>query len=161
MVILIPPCLQHVTLHHRRRRRSVSSPTGEARQDETQRNAALLLLVQDGDDAGSVDADALPGGLRHVEVRPRRVAPAAAVAGLRPVGRAEVGGRDGHRGAAPAPGGRVAVAHHQVALTARRAVVEQHRAQRRRVRPVPGLVQVAIPARATYYYSHINCWLIY
>ena len=105
--------------------------------------------VHDGDDAGAVDADLLPRRLRHVEVRPRRVAPAAAVAGDAPVGRAEVGGRDGHRGAALAPRRRVAVAHDQVALPARRAVVEQHRAQRRRVRPVPRLVQVPVPARAT------------
>ena len=55
-----------------------------------------------GDDAGAVDANLLPGRLRHVEVHPRRVAPAAAVAGQRVVGRAEVGGSDGDRDAGPA-----------------------------------------------------------
>ncbi|BAS82361.1 Os03g0155566, partial [Oryza sativa Japonica Group] len=97
---------------------------------------ALHPTVEDGDDAGLVDADLEPGGLGHVEVRAGRVAPAAAVAGESPVGRAQVGGRDGHRGARPAPlRRRGGVAHDQVALPARPPVVEQHRAQRRRVRP--------------------------
>ena len=55
----------------------------------------ILPLVEHRDDAGAVDADVLPCGLGHVEVRARRVAPAAVVIGQRPVGRAEVGGSDG------------------------------------------------------------------
>ena len=105
--------------------------------------------VHDWDDAGAVDADLLPGRLRHVEVRPRRVAPAAVVAGQRVVGRAEVGGRDGHRdaGLAERRVRPLAVAGNLEALPARRAVVEERRAQRRRPRPVPLRVQVAVPAR--------------
>lgn len=45
-------------------------------------------LVVDGDNAGLIDGDVLPGRLRHVEVLPRWVAPPAAVAGQRPVRRA-------------------------------------------------------------------------
>jgi hypothetical protein len=108
-----------------------------------------LLLEEDGDDAGLVGADLLVRRLRHVEVNPRRVAPAAAVAGAPPVGRAQVGRRDRHRGALLAPLGRLVVARDRVALPARRAVVEQRRAQRRRVRPVPCLEQVPVPARPT------------
>ncbi|KAB8086783.1 hypothetical protein EE612_010312, partial [Oryza sativa] len=89
-------------------------------------------LVDDGDDAGTVNTDLLPGRLRHIEVRPWRVAPAAVVAGEVPVGRAEVGGGDGDRDAGPAPlRCPLAVAGDLVALPARRAVVEQRRAQRR------------------------------
>jgi hypothetical protein len=53
---------------------------------------ALDPLVEDGDDAGAVDADGLPGGLGHVEVGAGRAAPPAV--GELPVGRAEAGGRD-------------------------------------------------------------------
>ena len=75
------------------------------------------------------------GRLGHVEVRAGRVAPAAVVAGEAVVGRAEVGGRhgDGAR-QARTPG---VVAPQLVARPARRAVVEQRRAQRRRVRAIP------------------------
>ena len=65
--------------------------------------------------------------------------------------RAQVGGRDSHRlPPRQAPLGRAVVARDPVALPARRAVVEQRRAQRRRVRPVPGPVQVPVPARAAH-----------
>ncbi|BAT11022.1 Os10g0439166, partial [Oryza sativa Japonica Group] len=90
------------------------------------------LHPKDGDDAGAVDADGLPGGLGHVEVGAGRVAPAAVVVGEGPVGGAEVGGGDGDGGAGLAPlGGLGGVAHDEVALPARRAAVEQRRAQRR------------------------------
>ena len=84
------------------------------------------------------------GRLGHVEVRAGRVAPAAVVAGEAVVGRAEVGGRhgDGAR-QARTPG---VVAPQLVARPARRAVVEQRRAQRRRVRAIPLAVQVAVTA---------------
>jgi hypothetical protein len=109
------------------------------------------LLVQHRDDAAPDDADVLPRRLRHVEVRAPRAAPAAA--GERVVGRAQVGGRHGHAGAAglavlPARARRVA--GDEVALPARRAVVEQGLAQRRVVHAVPGAVQVAVPARAAH-----------
>jgi hypothetical protein len=106
----------------------------------------VLPLVEDGDDAGAVDADVLPGGLGHVEVGARRAAPAAA--GERPVGRAEVGGGDGDPLARPAPPGLAGVADDHVALPARRAVVEQRRAQRGVVDAVSLVVQVAVPARS-------------
>ena len=107
-----------------------------------------IPLVHDRDDASTVDANLLPSRLRHVEVRPRRVAPAAVVAGEVPVGRAEVGGGDGDRDAGLAPLRRpLAVAGDLVALPARRAVVEQRRAQRRVPRAVPLRVQVDVAAR--------------
>jgi hypothetical protein len=107
-------------------------------------------LVVDGHDAAAVDADLEPGRLGHVEVLPRRVAPAAVVVGQRVVGRAQVGGGDGHRRAADAePRVRLVVAGDPVALPARGAVVEERRAQRRRVRAVPRRVQVAVPTSPT------------
>jgi hypothetical protein len=106
--------------------------------------------VDDRDDAAAVDPDLLPGGLRHVEVGARWVAPAAAVAGQVPVGRAEVGDGDGDGDARPAPGPvRLAVAHQLVALPARRAVREEGGAECRRPRAVALRVQVAVPARAS------------
>ena len=110
---------------------------------------ALDLLVQDRDDAGAVDADALPRRLRHVEVGAPRAAPPAV--GERVVGRAQVGGghRDGVARLAPLPARTRRVAGDEVALPARRAVVEQRRAQRRIVHAVPGVVQVVVPARTT------------
>jgi hypothetical protein len=79
-------------------------------------------------------------------VRARRVAPSAVVAGKAVVWRAEVGGRDGDGARQARPPGVVAA--QLVAGPARRAVVEQRRAQRRRVRAVPVAVQVAVPASA-------------
>ena len=115
---------------------------------------ALDSLVEDVDDAGAVDADVLPGGLGHVEVGPRRGAPAAggevSDGGEVPVGRAEVGsGDDDPVVAGLAPPGLAAVADDDVALPARRAVVEERRAQRCVVDAVALLVQVAVPTRAT------------
>ena len=111
---------------------------------------ALDPLVEDRDDAGAVDADGLPGGLGHVEVGAWGVAPAAVVVGERPVGRAEVGGGDGDgAGAGLAHICLAGVAHDEVALPARRAVLEQHRAQRRVPHAVALVVQVIVSARAT------------
>jgi hypothetical protein len=128
-------------------------------------HAALLgarhALVQHRDDAALVDADLEPRRLGHVEVRPRRVAPAPGAAGVGVVWRAQVGGRDGDGAAArPAPPRvRLRVARHLVALPARRAAVVQHLAQRRRVLPVPRRVQVAVPARASCIYVRSHSYL--
>jgi hypothetical protein len=104
--------------------------------------------VGDGDNASPVDRDAGEDGLRHVEVRARRVAPAAIVGRERVVRRAEVGSGDydgaGHAGVRSAAG-RVA-AHLEAGSTAE-AVVEQSRAQRRRVGAVSLAVEVAVSAR--------------
>lgn len=81
-----------------------------------------------------------------------RVAPAAVVVGEGEVGGAEVGGRDGD-GSGQAPFGVVGAGHF-VASAAAEAVVEQRRAQRHRVRPVPLAVQVPIPTSSAYIYSH-------
>jgi hypothetical protein len=106
-----------------------------------------LPLVEDGDDAAAVDADVLPRRLGHVEVGPRRAAPAAV--GERVVGWAQVGGRDGDAGAGLAPHGPAGVAPDAVALAARGAVVEQHLAQRGVQHSVARVVQVVVAARAT------------
>jgi hypothetical protein len=128
-------------------------PTTRLLIDRAGRNSSLDACqeassppVRDRHDAGAVLRDVEEGGLGHVEVRARRVAPAAVVAGEAVVGRAEVGGRhgDGARQARP-PG---VVAAQLVAGPARRAVVEQRRTQRRRVRAVPAAVHVAVPASA-------------
>uniref|UniRef100_J3LK53 Uncharacterized protein n=1 Tax=Oryza brachyantha TaxID=4533 RepID=J3LK53_ORYBR len=127
-------------LHRHARYRPASGHVGHQHQLEvvepvdSEPHASTLpaLHPEDGNNAGLVDADVLPGGLGHVEVRAGRVAPAAFVAGEVPVGRAEVGGRHGDRLAEPAPVGRLGgVADDEVALPARRAAVEQRCAQRR------------------------------
>ena len=86
--------------------------------------------VVDGHNAGLVDSDGLPRGLRHVEVLPRRVAPSAVVAGQGVVGRAEVGGRDGDGRALFARRRLACAAGDGEAHAARCAVVEERRAQR-------------------------------
>jgi hypothetical protein len=108
------------------------------------------LLVDDGDDAGPVDTDVLPRRLRHVEVGAPRAAPAAV--GQREVGRAQVGGRDRDRraGLTVLAARARPVARDGVALPARRAVLEQGLAQRRVQHAVAGVVQVAVPAGATW-----------
>ena len=102
--------------------------------------------VLHGHDAGAGLGDPGEHRLGEVEVRLRRVAPPAVVVGERVVGRAEVGGR--HHGGA----GQAAAAAGAPDLEARAAappVVEQRGAQRRRVRPVPRAVQVAVAARSS------------
>jgi hypothetical protein len=104
--------------------------------------------VHDGHDASAPEGHLHEGRFGEVEVGARRVAPAAVVGVLRPVGRAQVGRRHrDHRRAPVAP--RRAHAPHLVARPATVPVLEQRRAQRRRVRAVPSGVQVAVPARAT------------
>ncbi len=104
----------------------------------------------DRDDPGGVPRDAEERRLSEVEVPPRRVAPAAAVARERVVRGAEVGRRHRHGGAAgEARPAVVARAPELVAGAAAQAPVEQRRAQRRRARAVPLAVQVPVPARAT------------
>ncbi|KAG6497462.1 hypothetical protein ZIOFF_045362 [Zingiber officinale] len=113
--------------------REPDSPFFHARHPALQAYIYFELLVGhcDGDDAGSVLCDVEEGRLGHVEVRAGRVAPAAVVAGESGVRRAEVGGRDDD-GARKAPP-RVVVAPKLVASAATEPIVEQHRAQRRRV----------------------------
>ncbi|KAG6467191.1 hypothetical protein ZIOFF_074994 [Zingiber officinale] len=106
----------------------------------------------DGDDAGSVLCDVEEGRLGHVEVRAGRVAPAAVVAGESGVRRAEVGGRDDD-GARKTPP-RVVVAPKLVASAATEPIVEQHRAQRRRVGSVAPDVEVPVPARTSCKHFH-------
>ena len=142
-------------LHRHRRHVAGAADVGDEHQVEVgvagdgEPDAALLRArhapVLHRHHAGAGLRDPGERRLRHVEVRPRRVAPPAGVAGERVVWRAEVGGR--HRHGA----GEAAAAAAAPDLEARAAalpVVEQRRAQRRRVRPVPGAVQVAVPARA-------------
>lgn len=106
----------------------------------------MIPLVDDRDDSASVNADLLPSRLGHVEVLERRVAPSAIVVRQSEVGWAEIGRRHRHRRPFHAPPWiRLVIAHDLEALPARCAVVEQRRAQRRRPRPVPSLVQVPVP----------------
>ena len=89
----------------------------------------------DRDDSGAVLSNLEEGRLGEVEVLEGRVAPAAIVIGQSEVWRAEVGGGDGD-GAREAPSG-VVVAPHFETSSAAQPIVEQRRAQRRRVRSVP------------------------
>ncbi len=111
---------------------------------------ARHAAVVHGHDPGAVHRDRLPRRLRHVEVAARRVAPPAGVAGQGVVWRAEVGRRHGDGRPRLAPLRLAGVAGDGEAGAARRAAVEQRRAQRRRPRPVPGAVQVAVPACAAW-----------
>jgi hypothetical protein len=81
-------------------------------------------------------------------VRALLIAPAAV--GQRRVGRAEVGGGDGHRDAGLAQRrGRLAVARDLVALSAGSTILEEHCAKSRRARAVPLGVQIPVAACTT------------
>ena len=56
----------------------------------------VLPLVNDGDNPAPIYPDLFPSRLRHVKVLARWVAPPTVVAREIEVGRAEVGGSDGH-----------------------------------------------------------------
>ena len=103
-----PSCLRALDGH--RRHVSRAAHVGDEHQVEVgvavdgEADAALLgaghAAVDHRHDAAAVHPDLLERRLGHVEVLPRRVAPAAGVAGLGGVGRAEVGGGDHHAGGA-------------------------------------------------------------
>jgi hypothetical protein len=93
--------------------------------------------------------DGCPRGLRHVKVLPRRVAPSAIVAGQGVVGRAEVGCCDGDGRALFARLCFARVAGDGEAGATPCPIVEERRAQCSRVCPVPGVIQVPVPARTT------------
>lgn len=118
----------------------------------TKLSSKCLPSEGDGDDAGAVLCDVEEGRLGHVEVRAGRVAPAAVVAGESVVRRAEIGGRDDD-GARKAPP-RVVVAPKLVAGAATEPIVEQLRAQRRRVGSVAPKVEVPIPTRTSCKHFH-------
>ena len=103
----------------------------------------------DGYDSGAVVRDLEEHGHGEVEVGPRRVTPTSIVAWLSEVGGAEIGCSD-EDGGAPreAPLGFVVTLDLETS-TAAQSVVEQSRAQRRRVHSVPLTVQVSIPTSTT------------
>jgi hypothetical protein len=109
-------------------------------------------LVHNGDDATLIDADLFPGWLRHVKVLAWQVTPPTVVIWERFVRWAKIRSCDCYcnSGFAERWVGQLAVTGDLVALPAGGAIVEQHRAQRRRPRPIPLRVQVAIPARTTW-----------
>ena len=93
--------------------------------------------VTDGHDAGFILSDLEEHGHGEVEVGPRRVAPAAVVAGKGKVGRAKIrGGDDDGRASRVAPP-RILVALYLEARAAAQPVVEQRRAQGRGVHAIP------------------------
>lgn len=109
-----------------------------------------LPPVGDGDDAGAVLGDLEEHGHGEVEVGPGGVAPAAIVVGEGVVGGAKVGGRDQDgRTSGVAPAWVISALDLETSAAAQ-PIVEQRRAQRRRVHAVPLAVQISVPARPTY-----------
>ena len=151
-----PPRLRALDRH--RRHVAGAAHVGDEHQVEVgvaidgEADAALLgaghTAVEHRHDAAAVDPDLLERRLSHVEVLPRRVAPAAGVAGLGGVGRAEIGGGD-HDAAAAANtplgvGGHVAL--DLEAGAAAEAGVEERGAEGGGVGAVAGGVEVAVAA---------------
>ncbi|CAA7406336.1 unnamed protein product [Spirodela intermedia] len=101
----------------------------------------------DGDDAGAVLRDLEEHRHGQVEVRARGIAPAAVVRGKGEVRRAEVGGGDDNGGAAAVAPPGVVRALDLEAGPAAKAVVEQSRAQCRRLHAVSLAVQVPVSTR--------------
>lgn len=85
----------------------------------------------DGNNPGAILSYLQESGLRQVEVLQRGIAPPTIVVGECVIGRTEVSSSDGD-GAAQAPPW-VVIAPHLVARAAAQPIVEQRRAQRRRV----------------------------
>ena len=102
----------------------------------------------DGHDAGLPEGNLLERLDGEEEVVVGRVAVAAGVGGEAVVGGAEVGGRDDDGGAGETIL-EILDALDLVAAAARRAALEQRRAQPHRRHPVPVLAQIPEPARST------------
>ncbi|RWW07706.1 hypothetical protein GW17_00028899 [Ensete ventricosum] len=111
--------------------------------------SGAIPSVRDGDDAGAVLGDLEEHGHGEVEVGARRVAPPTVVGGERVVRRAEVGSRDEDGGAPAVAPPRVIRALDLEARPAALPLVEERRAQRRRLHPVPLAVQVPVPTRSS------------
>jgi len=97
-------------------------------------------------DAGAVFGDFEEHGHGEVEVRARGVAPAAIVVGKSVVRGTEVGGSDEDGRASGVTPLLVVRAFYLKTRSAAQPIVEQCRAQRRRVHSVPLAVQVSVPA---------------
>ena len=104
---------------------------------------------RDGDDSGTVLGDLEEHGHGEVEVRPRRVAPAAIVTWESKVGRTKVGGCDYDGRVARVAPPWVLVALDLKARTAAQAIVEKCCAQCRRVHSVALAVQISVPTSTT------------
>lgn len=102
--------------------------------------------VGDRYDAGAIFRDFEEHGHGQVEVRARGVAPAPIVVRKSVVWGTEVGGSDEDGRASGVTPLLVVCAFYLKTRPAAQAVVEQCRAQRRRVNSVPLAVQVSIPA---------------
>ena len=121
----------------RRRRKQKALQMRCGKENKRWWRGRYVPAVRDGDDAGAVLGDLEEHGHGEVEVGPGRVAPAAIVGGESVVGRAEVGGGDEDGGAAVVAPLGVVGALDLEAGPAAQPVVEERRAQRRRLHAVP------------------------
>nr|GMC93697.1 hypothetical protein Iba_chr05bCG4860 [Ipomoea batatas] len=104
---------------------------------------ALLPAEVDGDDTGTVGGDSEEHRHGEIEVEAGRVTPAAIVVGQGEVGRAEVSGGD-HNRRVSGEARSVFAAFDLEACPAAQPAVEQRRAQRRIVNPIPLRVQIPL-----------------
>lgn len=112
---------------------------------------ASLLPVKDRNDPCLVLSNGLKPGLRHVEVRPWRVAPPTIITRQGIVGRAKISGRNGDVGALNAPLRHLdRVTHYLITPSTSLAVVEQSRAKCCRLCAVTVCIQIPIPTCSTY-----------
>lgn len=110
---------------------------------EAIRRAVLVPSVLNGNDVGRGLCDVQEGGLRHLEVLSRVIAPPAVVAGEAVVGGAEVGGGD-HQGGAPVEAPKDVVDAPQLEATAAGAAsLEQRAAHPDAVKPVARLAELS------------------
>nr|GLL26840.1 hypothetical protein GW17_00027587 [Ipomoea trifida] len=103
----------------------------------------------DGDDTGTVGGDFEEHRHGEIEVEAGRVTPAAIVVGQGEVGRAEVSGGD-HNRRVSGEARSVIAAFDLEACPAAQPAVEQRRAQRRIVNPIPLRVQIPISTSTRY-----------
>ena len=116
---------------------------------ERERDRESIPAVGDGDDAGAILSNLEEHGHGEVKMRAGRVTPAAIVTWECIIGRAKVcSGNQNGRAPGVTPRGFVCTLDLK-ASTAAQAIVEQRRAQGRRVHAVALAVQVTVTARSS------------
>ena len=109
-----------------------------------------LLPIKNWYNSSPVFCYRLESRLRHIKVRPWRIAPPAIITRESVIRWAEVGSGDGNRCALEAPLGHLGcVTHHLIAATTCLAIVEQSRAQRCSLYSITIAVKIAITTCTT------------
>lgn len=119
------------------------------RETERERGKRSSPAVRDGDDSGAILSDLEEHRHGEIEVRPGRIAPTTIIRRKGVIRRAEIGSSDENRGIPTTAPPRIIDALDLKTSATAKPLVEQRRAQRRRLHAVPLAIKVPISTRSS------------